>query len=318
MIQNVVIVGSGPAGHTAAIYTGRANLSPLMFEGFLAGGIAAGGQLTTTTEIENFPGFPKGIDGTELMNLIREQSLNSGCQIQTKTIKKVDVSQRPFKIYTEDNQEVLAHTLIVATGATAKRMNLLGEDKFWNQGISACAVCDGALPLFRDKLLMVIGGGDSAAEEASFLTKFASKVYLVVRRGELRASKVMAERVKENSKIEILWNTEALEVLGNQFLEQVKILNNQTQEESFMNVSGLFYAIGHTPNTGFLDNQIELESNGYIKTEKGSTKTSIRGVFVAGDVQDSHYRQAITSAGSGCMAAMDAEHYIFSNNLITK
>lgn len=307
--HKVVIIGSGPAGHTAAIYTARAELKPLMFEGEYAAGVAAGGQLTTTTEVENFPGFPNGISGPELMMNMRQQSEHCGTTIETKTVEKVDLSKRPFTV-TLDDRTVTADTLIIATGATAKRMGLPGETTYWQKGISACAVCDGALPLFRNKPLVVIGGGDSACEEASFLTKYASKVYLLVRRDELRASKVMQERVKTNEKITILWNTEALEALGENLLTGVKVINNQTKETQILEASGLFYAIGHTPNTAFLEGQVTCDETGYILTEKGSTKTSVPGVFACGDVQDKTFRQAITAAGSGCMAAMEAEHFL--------
>lgn len=307
--ENVIIIGSGPAGHTAAIYTSRALLSPLMFEGEYAGGVAAGGQLTTTTEVENFPGFPKGIMGPELMMNMREQAIHCGTKIETKTVDSVDFSSNPFKVIV-GNQTHLAKTIIIATGATAKRLHIKGEDIFWQKGISACAVCDGALPIFRNAPLIVIGGGDSACEEASFLTKFASKVFLLVRKDTLRASKVMQERVKTNPKIEILWHTEAIEALGDTTLKQVKIINHQTQTESLLEVRGLFYAIGHKPNTDFLNGQLELDESGYIQTKPGTTETNIPGVFAAGDVQDKKYRQAITAAGSGCMAALEAEKFL--------
>ena len=307
--KQMIIIGSGPAAHTAAIYAGRALLSPIMFEGEYASGVAAGGQLTTTTDVENFPGFPKGIMGPELMVAMRDQSLACGATIYTKTVDSVDFSQRPFKV-SGGFGDVYAHVVIVATGATAKRLHLAGEDMFWQKGISACAVCDGALPIFRDKHLVVIGGGDSAVEEANYLTKFASKVTMLVRKDHLRASKVMQERALNNPKIEIRWNTEAQEVLGDQLMTQVKIKNNQTRETSVLDANGLFYAIGHSPNTGFLDGQLSLDESGYILTKGASMKTSIDGVFACGDVQDHVYRQAVTAAGTGCMAALDAEHYL--------
>ncbi len=308
-MEDLIIIGSGPAGHTAAIYAARANLKPLMFEGFNAAGVAAGGQLTTTTDVENFPGFPKGIMGPELMTLMREQSEHCGTRIITETVDRVDLSVRPFKVVVAD-QEYQAKALIIATGATAKRMNLPGEDRLWQKGISACAVCDGALPFFRNKVLAVVGGGDSAVEEASFLTKFASKVLLIVRRDVLRASKVMQERAKNNPKIEILFNTTPIEVLGEKMVSGLKVKDALTNQERMLEVGGLFYAIGHLPNTQFLGNQVALDESGYIKTVPGSTKTNIEGVFAAGDVQDKVYRQAITSAGTGCMAALDAEHFL--------
>ncbi|MDQ3000163.1 MAG: thioredoxin-disulfide reductase [Fibrobacterota bacterium] len=312
-MEQVVIIGSGPAGHTAAIYAARANLNPLMFEGFMAGGVAAGGQLTTTTEVENYPGFVS-IDGTELMNKMREQSVHCGTRIRTETILRVDFSKQPFKVWTEDEM-VEAKTVIIATGATAKRMHVPGEEKLWQRGISACAVCDGALPVFRNQPLVVVGGGDTAVEEATYLTKFGSKVYLVHRRDTLRASKAMQQRAFKNPKLEMVWDTVLLDAEGKDGLEQVKLQNIKTGKEYHLPAKGLFYAIGHTPNTSFLDGQLKLDETGYILTEPGSTHTSVRGVFAAGDVQDKRYRQAVTSAGSGCMSALDAEHFLQSDDV---
>jgi thioredoxin reductase (NADPH) len=314
-VQNVIIIGSGPAGHTAAIYAARAKLSPIMFEGEYAGGVAAGGQLTTTTDVENFPGFPKGVMGPELMFSMREQSINCGTKIYTKTVDKVDFSERPFKV-SGGFGDVYAHVVIIATGATAKRLFIKGEDEYWQKGISACAVCDGALPIFRDKPLVVIGGGDSAVEEASYLTKFSSKVTMLVRKDHLRASKVMQERAFKNEKIEILWNTEAEEVMGDGLMTSVRVKNNKTNDETVLNANGLFYAIGHEPNTAFLDQQLDLDDTGYIKTVNGSMLTSVNGVYACGDVQDKIYRQAITAAGTGCMAALDAERFLTEEGLI--
>lgn len=307
--KKVIIVGSGPAGHTAAIYAGKALLEPLMFEGFMAGGIAAGGQLTTTTVIENFPGFPTGIDGSELMMQMRQQSLNSGAQIQTLTVDSVDLSSKPFKVNV-GNDTYTADTLIIATGATAKRMGLKGETEFWQKGISACAICDGGLPIFRNKKIVVIWGGDAAMEEAIHLTHFASEVVVLVRKDTLRASKAMQERALNNPKITFMRNTEAEEAIGDKFLTGVSVINNKTGEKSLIECAGLFYAIGHQPNTAFLNGQLELDEAGYILTKPGTTQTSVAGVFAAGDVQDKKYRQAITSAGSGCMAALEAEKYL--------
>ena len=307
-MEQVVIIGSGPAAHTAAIYAGRANLQPLMFEGFMAGGVAAGGQLTTTTEIENFPGFVS-IDGTELMNRMREQSVHCGTRIRTETVTKVEFGKRPFRVHTDEGS-VDAMSVIIATGATAKRMHVPGEEQLWQRGISACAVCDGALPLFRNQELVVVGGGDTAVEEATHLTKFGSKVYLVHRRDSLRASKAMQQRAFKNPKLELVWDTVLLDAEGKDALERVKVKNVKTGAESYLNARGLFYAIGHTPNTAFLDGQLKLDDMGYILTEPGSTRTSVRGVFAAGDVQDKKYRQAVTSAGTGCMAALDAENFL--------
>ena len=307
--KKVIIVGSGPAGHTAAIYAGKALLEPLMFEGFMAGGIAAGWQLTTTTVIENFPGFPTGIDGSKLMMQMRQQSLNSGAQIQTLTVDSVDLSSKPFKVNV-GNDTYTADTLIIATGATAKRMGLKGETEFWQKGISACAICDGGLPIFRNKKIVVIWGGDAAMEEAIHLTHFASEVVVLVRKDTLRASKAMQERALNNPKITFMRNTEAEEALGDKFLTGVSVINNKTGEKSLIECAGLFYAIGHQPNTAFLNGQLELDEAGYILTKPGTTQTSVAGVFAAGDVQDKKYRQAITSAGSGCMAALEAEKYL--------
>ena len=308
-IEQVVIVGSGPAGHTAAIYAARANLKPLMLEGFMAGGVAAGGQLTTTTEVENFPGFPQGISGPELMERMREQSQHHGARIVTETVESVDLSVRPFRLRT-DSQEILAQTLIIATGATARRMSVPGEDRLWNRGISACAVCDGALPLFRNQVLVVVGGGDTAIEEATHLTKFGSKVVLVHRRGELRASKAMQKRLLSNPKVEVLWFHVLEEAVGTDFLQGVRVRHVETGVEQVIAAAGLFYAIGHVPNTSFLAGQLQLEPSGYIQTKPGTTQTSVAGVFAAGDVQDNRWRQAITAAGSGCMAALEAEAFL--------
>ena len=307
-MENLIIIGSGPAGHTAAIYAARAKLDPLMFEGMFAAGVSAGGQLTTTTEVENYPGFLE-ISGPALMDQMRAQSLHCGARIFTETVERVDLSQKPFKVWA-GGQEYQSKALIIATGATAKRMHLPGEEKLWQKGISACAVCDGALPFFRNKVLAVVGGGDSAVEEACYLTKFASKVLMIVRRDVLRASKVMQERAKNNPKIDIHFNTIPLEVSGEKSVSGLKVKNAANQSETILEVGGLFYAIGHLPNTAFLEGQLELDETGYIKTKPGTTKTSKEGVFAAGDVQDKVYRQAITSAGSGCMAALDAEHFL--------
>ncbi|MCB1190055.1 MAG: thioredoxin-disulfide reductase [Leptospiraceae bacterium] len=308
--HKLVIIGSGPSGHTAAIYAARANLNPIMFEGFMAGGIAAGGQLTTTTEVENYPGFPKGIDGTELTQLFREQSTRFGTQILTETVNKVDFKSYPFKIFA-DSAECEAESVIIATGATAKRMHVKGEDTYWQRGISACATCDGALPIFRNQELAVIGGGDSAVEEATHLTKFASKVYLIHRRDKLRASQIMQKRALEHPKIEMIWNSVLEETKGDgkglTCLVLKDVVKNTSSE---LKVKGLFYAIGHTPNTDVFKEFLDLDDAGYIKTIPGTTKTNIEGVFASGDVQDRHYRQAVTAAGSGCMAALDAERWL--------
>lgn len=313
-MKDIIIVGSGPAGHTASIYSARAGLSTLLFEGWMAGGVAPGGQLTTTNEIENYPGFPEGITGPKLMADMKKHAENQGVEFLMETVESVDLSQRPFKVKTSSREEE-AQAIIIATGATARRMHVPHEEDFWQKGISACAVCDGALPIFRDQPLVVIGGGDTAMEEAMHLSKFGSKVYIVHRRDELRASKAMQERVLANEKIEVLWSTVLVDVGGSKALEHVILKNVKTGEEYKHEAKGLFYAIGHKPNTDFLGGQIDVDEDGYIITEKGTTKTNVPGVFASGDVQDKIYRQAITSAGTGCMAALDAEKFIVENPL---
>ncbi|MEI6428000.1 MAG: thioredoxin-disulfide reductase [Pseudanabaena sp. ELA607] len=313
-IENVVVIGSGPAGHTAAIYAGRANLKPLVFEGFQAGGIP-GGQLMTTTDVENFPGFPTGIMGPELMGRIKAQAENCGAELLTEDVTLVDLSQRPFVVRSA-SREVLTHSIIIATGATAKRLHLPSESEFWNQGISACAICDGAAPIFRGVELAVVGGGDTAAEEAIFLTKYGSKIHLLVRRDQMRASKVMQDRVLAHPKIQVHWYTAPVDVYGETTIKGVRLRNLQTNEESDLPVGGLFYAIGHQPNTALFTGQLELDTTGYIVTHGKSTETNVAGVFACGDVQDHEYRQAITAAGSGCMAALEAERWLSAEGLM--
>ncbi|HEY9845212.1 MAG TPA: thioredoxin-disulfide reductase [Candidatus Caenarcaniphilales bacterium] len=314
-VENVVIIGSGPAGYTAAIYAARANLKPFMFEGYQMGGLP-GGQLMTTTEVENFPGFPQGIRGPELMDLMKAQAVRWGTEMVTEDVTAVDLSQRPFVIRSEE-REVKAHSLVIATGATAKRLGLPSEELFWSRGISACAICDGATPIFRAAELAVIGGGDSAAEESVYLTKYGSHVHLLVRGGKMRASKAMQDRVLNNDKITVHLNTDVLDIFGEEnHMQGVHIKNNQTGEEAQLHVKGLFYAVGHSPNTALFKNQVELDELGYIVTKPGSVETNIEGVYAAGDVQDHEYRQAITAAGTGCMAAMLAERWLSVNGLV--
>ena len=312
-VENVVIIGSGPAGYTAAIYAARANLKPFMFEGYQAGGLP-GGQLMTTTEVENFPGFPDGITGPKLMEQMKHQALRWGTEMVTEDVVEVNLSQQPFTVKSEEHT-IQAHSIIIATGATAKRLNLPSEALFWNQGISACAICDGATPIFQGEALAVIGGGDSAAEEAVYLTKYGSHVHLLVRRDQMRASKAMQDRVLNNPKITVHWHTSVMDAYGDTVMKGLRIKNIQTGEVSELPVRGLFYAIGHTPNTTLFQGQLELDDMGYIVIKPGTVETTVEGVFAAGDVQDHEYRQAVTAAGTGCMAALLAERYLTANDL---
>jgi len=307
-MEKVVVIGSGPAGLTACIYLSRAMLSPLCIEGFIAGGVA-GGQLMTTTEIENFPGFPEGITGPELMMKIKAQAEKYGTRFLSEDVVKVNLKEKPFKI--ESSGRVIeAESLIIATGATAKKLNLPSEAKLWNKGISACAVCDGGLPFFRNQVLAVVGGGDTAMEEALYLTHFASEVLLIHRRDAFRASKAMQQKVTTHPKIKILWDSVVEDALGENFLEGIKVKNLKTGKLEEIKVRGLFYAIGHKPNVDFLDCQVEVDSEGYIITKPDSSQTSIEGVFACGDVKDKKFRQAITAAGSGCIAALECERFL--------
>ena len=312
-LKDLVIIGSGPAGHTAAIYAARANLKPFMFEGYVAGG-SAGGQLTTTTDVENYPGFPEGIQGPELMQLFRKQAERFGTEMVGEDIVEVDFSKRPFAIKS-DQREVRAKAVIIATGAVARRMGVPNEEKMWNNGMSACAVCDGALPFFKNQPLMVIGGGDTAVEEASYLTKFGSVVYLVHRRDELRASKIMQKRAFDNKKLEIIWDTVFEDAIGEDFVTGARVQNVKSKEVKDISVAGIFYAIGHTPNTQMFEGQLDLDTTGYIKVKTGTQETSVEGVFAAGDVHDHKYRQAVTAAGTGCAAALEAERWLAEQNL---
>ncbi|WP_341730325.1 thioredoxin-disulfide reductase [Microcoleus sp. EPA2] len=312
-VENLVIIGSGPAGYTAAIYAGRANLKPVVFEGYQSGGVP-GGQLMTTTEVENFPGFPEGITGPELMDRMKAQAVRWGAELYTEDVTFVDLSQRPFTVRSED-REIKTHTIVIATGATAKRLHLPSEEKYWNLGISACAICDGATPIFKNVELAVVGGGDTAAEEGVYLTKYGSHVHMLVRSSSMRASKAMQDRVLNNPRITVHWNTEPVDVYGNGKLEGIRVRNTETGTESNLPVNGLFYAIGHTPNTGLFQGQLELDKIGYIRPKHGSVETSVEGVYAVGDVQDHEFRQAITAAGSGCMGAMLAERWLSANGL---
>lgn len=307
-MEKVVVIGSGPAGLTACIYLSRAMLSPLCIEGFIAGGVA-GGQLMTTTEIENFPGFPEGITGPELMMKIKAQAEKYGTRFLSEDVISVDLKERPFKIESSGNK-IETESLIIATGATAKRLNLPSEAKLWNKGISACAVCDGGLPFFRNQVLAVVGGGDTAMEEALYLTHFASQVLLIHRRDAFRASKAMQQKVITHPKIKILWDSVVEDALGENFLEGIRVKNLKTGTSEEIKVKGLFYAIGHKPNVDFLAGQLEVDSEGYIITKPDSSETSVEGVFACGDVKDKKFRQAITAAGSGCIAALECERFL--------
>lgn len=348
MTERVVIIGSGPAGWSAAIYASRASLEPLVYEGAITEdnrlkGTLPLGQLSLTTEVENYAGFPAGdltaylksalpehlvpyrgknaphgVTGPELMELMRQQAKNFGTRIVTDDVVSVDLAKRPFTIKTLEGQTVEAHTIIVATGARANYLGLPSEETFKNRGVSACAVCDGALPRFRNKPLVVVGGGDSAMEEASYLTKFASVVHLVHRRGEFRASKIMAQRALENPKINVQWFSAVDEVLGTDEngVTGVRLKNLQSNATENIEAAGMFCAIGHSPNTDFLNGQVKTDDKGYIVwTQSFRTNTSVEGVYAAGDVADSNYRQAITSAGTGCMAALDAERWLVTQGI---
>ncbi|MEX0799526.1 MAG: thioredoxin-disulfide reductase [Bacteriovoracaceae bacterium] len=302
--RNLVIIGSGPAGYTAALYASRADLNPLVVEGS-----EPGGQLTTTTDVENFPGFPDGVMGPDLMLKMKEQAKRFGTDFLATMVAKVDLSKRPFKVICENGHELEAQTLIVSTGASAKYLGLANEKELIGKGVSACATCDGFF--YRDKVVHVVGGGDTAMEEANFLTKFASKVYIVHRREELRASKPMQQRAFDNPKIEFVWNTEVEEILHDKTgVTGIKVVNTKTGEKTERQTDGFFLGIGHTPNTKFLEGQLDLDDHGFIITKGKHPDTNVSGVFACGDVQDSYYRQAISAAGTGCMSAMRAEKYL--------
>jgi len=306
--HEVIIIGSGPAGLTAAVYTARASLKPLVIEGEPSStSDQPGGQLMLTTEVENFPGFPEGIMGPELMTRMREQAQRFGAEMLTEKVTRVDFSSRPHRVWVRDT-EYTADAIIVSTGARSLMLGLAAEERLIGHGLSTCATCDGFF--FRGQEIAVVGGGDSAVEEATFLTKFASKVYLIHRRSELRASKIMQDRALSNPKIEMIWNATVSELFGDQQLNGVELTDTVTGDVSRLDVTGLFVAIGHRPNTDLFRGVLDLEDSGYLITEPGSTRTNIDGVFACGDVQDHTYRQAITAAGSGCMAAIDCERYL--------
>ena len=312
-VENVVIVGSGPAGYTAAIYAARANLRPIVITGFQDGGIP-GGQLMTTTHVENFPGFPDGILGPDLMDRLKAQAVRWGTRLVEADADSIDLSQRPFRIQAE-GQTIQAHAVILATGASANRLGLPSEERFWNAGISACAICDGATPQFRNEELAVVGGGDSACEEAVYLTKYGSRVHLIVRSDQLRASKAMADRVLANPSITVHWNRRIRDCSGSEWMEAIELEDANGNSAERVAVRGLFYAIGHTPNTRLVREQLEVDRHGYLVTQPGRPETSLDGVFAAGDVADAEWRQGITAAGSGCQAALAAERWLTHHNL---
>jgi len=303
-----LIIGSGPAGYTAAIYAARADLSPIVYEG-----MEPGGQLTTTTEVDNFPGYPEGIDGPKMMEDLKKQAERFGSDIRWGMVNNVDTSKRPFKVSIDDGTELLAETVIIATGATARYLGLESEEKFKGGGVSACATCDGFFYKGRD--VAVIGGGDTAAEEATYLANLCNKVYLIHRRDELRASKAMVNRVMNTPNIEVLWDTEVKEVVGveqgfTKALDGAILFNNKTNKEFKIDIEGFFVAIGHKPNSDLFVDKLEMDETGYLITKGDSTATSVEGIFAAGDIQDKHFRQAITAAGTGCMAAIESERFL--------
>lgn len=298
-----LIIGSGPAGYTAAIYAARANMHPVLYQG-----LQPGGQLTITTEVENYPGYPNGIMGPEMMVEFEQQAQRMGADIRWGLATKVDLSQRPFKVEIDEEKWIEADTVIIATGASAKWLGLESEDRLNGHGVSACAVCDGFF--FKNQEVAIVGAGDTACEEAMYLAKLCTNVHMFIRRSEMRASKVMQERVIKTPNIKVYWNTDTLEIMGEHKVESVKILNNKTNEESIIPIKAFFVAIGHHPNSDLFKGWLDMDDQGYLITQPGTSKTNIPGVFACGDVQDKNYRQAVTAAGSGCMAALDAERYL--------
>ncbi len=307
-IIDLLIIGSGPAGYTAAIYASRAGLSPILYQGK-----EPGGQLTITSDVENYPGYPNGVQGPEMMLDFQKQAERFGTIIKGGFIKSVNFFKYPFEIIDDNDNILIVKSVIISTGASAKWLGLESEKKFNGNGVSACAVCDGFF--FKDQIVAVVGGGDTAAEESLYLSKITKKVFLLVRRNELRASKIMQKRVFENKNIEIMWNSEVKDVLGDDKVDSISVLNNLNNTISKLNISGLFIAIGHKPNTDIFKDFIDLDDNGYILTKPGTTQTNIKGVFATGDAQDKIYRQAVTAAGSGCMGALEAERFLSENNL---
>lgn len=304
-----IIIGSGPAGYTAAIYASRAGIRPLLFTGK-----EPGGQLTITNDVENYPGYPNGVMGPEMMEDFKKQAERFGTEIRYEMISKVDFSSGVHKIWTESDQELQADSVIIATGASAKWLGLESEQRLMNQGVSACAVCDGFF--FRGKEVIIVGAGDTACEEATYLSKLCSTVHMLVRRDEMRASKIMQQRVENTANIKIHWNTETKEVLGGEAVEGARVINNKSGEESVINAEAFFVAIGHKPNTDIFKEWLDMDDSGYLKTIPGTSKTNIEGVFASGDAQDNVYRQAVTAAGTGCMAALDAERYLTEKEII--
>ena len=299
----VLIIGSGPAGYTAAIYAARAGMSPVLYTG-----PQPGGQLTITTDVENYPGYPAGIMGPEMMEDFRKQAERFGTQVRYGMVTKVDFSSRPHQVWVDDQVQLSAETVLISTGASAKWLGLESETRLNGRGVSACAVCDGFF--FRGQEVAIVGAGDTACEEASYLANICSKVYMIVRKDEMRASQIMQKRVMSNPKIEILWNTETEEILGGEVVTGMRVINKKTQKVSEISISGFFVAIGHQPNTDIFKDYITLDASGYIQTIPGTTKTNVEGVFACGDAQDNVYRQAVTAAGTGCMAALDAERFL--------